>query len=503
MSLEEKLQQDDKKIADEKIANESPQDTINRLAMLPPVEYEAVRSDEAKRINFRTGVLDKAVEGARKESESDNDDVVINDEPYSGFVNGDALLTEIEAIVKRHMVLPKGASPVVALWIASTYVYDAFRVFPKLAVISPEKRCGKSTLLSILDGICSRSLIASNITPSAIFRAVDLWRPSLIIDEADTFLAGRNDDLIGIINSGHTKTTAFVIRTVGDEHIPQKFSTWAPMAFASIKGLVDTVMDRSIIILLRRRMVNERVQRLTVDFKEDSSLIRQKLVKWAGDNFHKLKANHIEPPEIPNDRAIDNWMPLFTIAHVVGGNWPERVEASYFILNSEAEEETAAIMLLRDIKAIFEETGLNKIHSIILTEKLIELEERPWSEWKRGKPMTQNSLSKILKTFGIHSKSLRAGVPENNLKGFKKNQFSDAFLRYIPPTSSNTPIQSVTTSQVSKDKTFGGFQSVTDNHVVTDQKAMNSTGNNGCDVVTIKKPLLAEGGIKATNKEEF
>jgi len=409
---------------------ETPDEIISRLSVLSPVEYESIRIEEAKNLGFRTSVLDKMVSQSVKESEKD-DEVVSSDSPYPEFVDGLNLLSDIEESIPKHMILPIGALTAIVLWLVATYVYNAFRIFPKLAIISPEKRCGKSTLLDILAAISSRSLIASNITPSAIFRAVDLWKPTLIIDEADTFISGRNDDLIGIVNSGHTKTTAFVIRTVGDDHTPKKFSTWAPMALASIGGLTGTVMDRSIVINLRRRASSETVRRLPIDFREDCSIIRQRVTRWAQDNESLLKAIPVEPPAIPNDRAMDNWLPLFTIAHAIGGDWPEKVESSYFTLNSMEEEETAAVMLLRDVQLIFEENNTIKIFTRTLILHLIQLEERPWSEWRRGSPMTQNSLAKILKTFSIKSKKIR--IDQATAMGYESSSFTDSFSRYLPP----------------------------------------------------------------------
>jgi hypothetical protein len=409
---------------------QTPQGKVNALSLLSTVDYELIREEEAKNLNFRTSVLDKAVSEARQaNAQQTNDDVVISDEPYHSEVDVITLLSEIEALLTNHMILPNGAKAAVLLWIVASYVYDAFRIFPKLGVISPEKRCGKTTLLDILACFSPRSLLSSNITPSAIFRSVDLWQPTLIIDEADTFLSGRNDDLIGIINSGHTKTTAFVVRTVGDDHTPKKFSTWSPMAFASIKGLAGTVMDRSIIVHLRRRTRSEKVQRLPVDFREENILIRKKLVRWSQDNFNSLKANLIEPPEIPNHRAIDNWLPLFTVAHAIGEKWPERLKKSYCLLNDKPEDETAAIMLLQDIHSIFRDNGFIQISSRDLVDSLITIEERPWSEWKKGLPMTQNSLAKILKTFDIRSKDINVG---RTLRGYEKKQFKDSFIRYLP-----------------------------------------------------------------------
>ncbi len=420
----------------EDLLQETSEQAINRLAKLSLVQYEGVREKEAKTLEFRASALDKIVAGARKEDDVLNDAAAVTtDKPYDGTVDAVLLLDEISEIISRHMVLPSGALSPIVLWVVSTYVFDAFNVFPKLVVISPEKRCGKSTLLDMLGAFSCKSLISSNITPSAIFRAVDLWKPTLIIDEADTFVAGRNDDLIGIINSGHTKRTASVIRTVGEDYTPKKFSTWSPMALASIKGLSGTIMDRSIVIPLRRRTVDETIRRAPVDFWEDCELIRQKLVRWGLDNFDELKVNHIEPPIIQNDRAITNWLPLFTIAHAVGGEWLEKVKESYVLLNNQVNEESPQVMLLQDIQQIFKERGCERMHSKELVERLIELEERPWCEWKRGNPMTVNSLAKQLSTFGIHSNTIRACIPVKILKGYELKQFTDSFQRYISSSS--------------------------------------------------------------------
>jgi putative DNA primase/helicase len=49
----------------------------------------------------------------------------------------------------------------------------------------------------------------------------------VLIDEADTFL-GDNDELRGILNGGHNRISAYVWRSVGEDHEPRKFNVWAP-----------------------------------------------------------------------------------------------------------------------------------------------------------------------------------------------------------------------------------------------------------------------------------
>ena len=115
------------------------------------------------------------------------------------------------------------------LWIYSAFLLDALRVSVILSVTSPTKRCGKTTLLGLIARFVPRPLPTSNVTGAALFRVVQAMSPTLLVDEADQYLA-RKSELQGIINSGHTRDTAYVIRTVGDgaNADVRQFTTWGP-----------------------------------------------------------------------------------------------------------------------------------------------------------------------------------------------------------------------------------------------------------------------------------
>jgi hypothetical protein len=72
-------------------------------------------------------------------------------------------------------------------------------------------------LLSVLSRLANRPVAAANISPSAFFRVIEEMRPTLLIDEADTFLRG-NDELRGILNAGYTRDTAYVVRVTQTEN---------------------------------------------------------------------------------------------------------------------------------------------------------------------------------------------------------------------------------------------------------------------------------------------
>ena len=151
--------------------------------------------------------------------------------PWPYPVTAEEVLNETTNIFNSFVIVTPESRDAMSLWVLFTYILDKFTISPMLVLSSPERRCGKTTTLSLLSKLCHRPLSASNITPAALFRAVEAYRPTLLIDEADTFLRS-NDELRGILNSGHMKDQAFVIRTVGKEFKPKRFSTWGAKAIA-------------------------------------------------------------------------------------------------------------------------------------------------------------------------------------------------------------------------------------------------------------------------------
>ena len=151
-----------------------------------------------------------------------------------------------------------------ALWVALTWFIDVVEVAPLTIINAPEKACAKSLLLELMGRMSARPLPVSNLSTAALFRSVEMLRPTLLIDEADTFIRA-NDDLKGLINAGHTRAHAFVLRLVGDNHEPKRFSVWGAKALAGIsmeKHLPDSTMSRAIVINLRRKLPHETVERL-------------------------------------------------------------------------------------------------------------------------------------------------------------------------------------------------------------------------------------------------
>lgn len=413
-----------------------PKAEIARLAKLDALGYDQEREAVAKALGVRTSTLDTEVKKARAEAEAINASGAMHFEdvtPWPDPVEGAELLDEIEQRLQRYLITADHAPTAIALWSVFTWFIEAARVAPVLGITSPEKRCGKTTMLEFLEGVTRKPLSTSNISPAAVFRALEKWKPTLLIDEADTFIR-QNDQLRGVLNSGHTRSSAFVIRTEGDDHELRRFSTWGAKAVAMIGHLPDTLADRAVPVAMRRKLPSEKVARLRGDpFKE----LRQRIARFAHDHQETIRRAEPEIPSGINDRAGDNWEPLLAIADQAGGDWPEKARTAALALSgAPAEAESIRTMLLADMRRLLIEH--KALSSTDLTEKLADMEERPWPEFgKGGKPITPAKVARMVGRFQIKPEKLPSDSGySRGTRGYTVESARDAFGRYLPPIQS-------------------------------------------------------------------
>lgn len=404
---------------------------ISDLAALPIMDYERQREGAAKELGIRRGVLDKLVEKERPAGMSPADEAspFAEMEPWPDPVDGTSVVNDLICAIRRFCVLPEHSDIVMAFWVLHAHAHDAADISPTLAFTSPEKRCGKTTALSIVSALVPSPMHAVNISPAVMFRVVETYKPTVLIDEGDTFLAD-NDELRGILNGGHNRLTAYVWRSVGDDHEPRQFRVWAPKCIAMIGSLQDTLEDRSFVVSLRRKQAGETVERFRADRFRDFEPLARQAARWAADNFDHLRKLDPPMPIELNDRAQDNARALVAIADCIGGEWPARFRNALIGLAAQRDDEpqSAGVLLLRDVDEILETRSGEKIGSTSLCEALCGLEDSPWAEWRRGSPITTRGVAKQLKPFGI--------TPQRDRHGsfYRTSDFADALNRYLPGT---------------------------------------------------------------------
>jgi len=464
------------------------------------IRAAAIRRLEQLGVRAPARLVDAALAGVGDPSTDGRPgQLIVFEEPelWPDPVDAAVLLEEVAETYRRFVVLPEGGREALALWVAFTHTLEAFAVAPVMILSSPVPRCGKTTTEEITAALVRRPLPASNITPAALFRAVDKYAPTVLVDEADTFLR-QNVELAGVLNSGHTRATAFVIRVVGDEHEPRTFSTWGARMLALIGRVpFPTLEDRAIVLPLRRRAPEERVERLRhSQLPALLAPIRRRLVRWAADALPGLYALDPEVPEGLDDRQADNWRPLLAISDVAGGPWPARArEVARLLCGLRPEEQSAGVAVLADIRSLFGVAGLKEIPTETILRELVKMEERPWPTWG-GMPITARQLAGLLRPFGIYSKTIRVG--DKTPKGYVLEHLQDAFSRYLAP-SDPQPAQ-----HPNDDAELPGiFDSQQWPRVADGKSGLGASEESDVGDVAAEKPGTATKGIGSPGRDEL
>ncbi len=413
----------------------SLQDLKNKLALLDELERELV-FDYIEKTKILTKPQIKAYKkdikkiSENQEKEKKDDSVIVEDiTPYHDDLDSEELANEILTLLNNYIYTDSVENfYLLTTYIFLTYSFEKFPVLPMLLLTSPVKRSGKTTTLNTLAGLVSKALLVGNISPAAVFRVIEKYKPTLLIDEVDAGLA-KNEELRGILNAGHTKATAFVIRS-GDKtqnFEPVKFNTFSPKILAMIGLPSTTWVDRSVIIKMSRKPTNVKLKKLPLDFFEKTLEIRQKLKKWSEST------QFIDPPQdalpnIANDRAFDNYYPLLTISYNISEKWFENVKRA--ITNAENDEEgEMKIELLKDLYNFFTEKDTEKAATRDIVEYLNDLDERPWPDFRNGKGINARILAKMLKDFGVVSKNIKDY--SKVAKGYTLEDLNPIFERYL------------------------------------------------------------------------
>jgi hypothetical protein len=233
---------------------------VERLAALESIDYEASRTEAAKRLGVRVSVLDREVKkmrgtlglGGDGDEPGQGRAVKIADVlPYPDPVDGDQVAASLVTAIRKYVVLPPAAADAVALWIMHTWLVNSFNISPRLAVTSPTKGCGKTTVLDFVSHVAYRAKRAGSISPPALFRAVEQFQPTLLLDETEKYIE-HGGDIHALLNEGHRKGGA-VLRVLGDKLELREFAIYGPVAFARNGRLPDDLGQRSIVVELKRR----------------------------------------------------------------------------------------------------------------------------------------------------------------------------------------------------------------------------------------------------------
>ena len=371
--------------------------------------------------------------------------------PPPEFANTNfAVINLVHRLTEYYVALRPMQRVAVTLWVLHSHVYDRSQHTPRLALLSPVRGCGKTVLLSLIETLTPKAERSDSITPAVIYHLIDAKHPTLLLDEIDNiglaFTA--NGCLRAIFNSGHRKGGA---RTLLHRGEPRKFSTFAPLALAAIGRLPLPLMQRAIVIDMVRYDGLSELKRFSgrdppIDYVFGALRFWSREVTLAQDPPM--------PTELRINRKADNWRPLLAIADSFGPEWGRLAREAAVAFASAHQDEDAPVLLLHDIRSVFDARGADRLTSVALVAALNDVEDAPWSEWRglhgnqQPRRLSPGELARLLAPFGIRPRTIwppQRTPTSKSAKGYYRSQFEQAWCSYCDDAADDDG----TTSQAS------------------------------------------------------
>jgi hypothetical protein len=343
------------------------------------------------------------------------------------------LLDAVDVFTRQFMVLPsQQVADLLALWTLHTWSLEAAFATPYLRIVSAAPESGKTLLMEILAAICRTGWLAVNPSPAVLYRKIERDTPTLMLDEMDNFPLDERTDVLAVLNAGY-KRGAKVPRFNPQRNELEEFSCFCAKAYAGLdrKALAPALLSRSITVRLDRKARNEHVERwLGHRVAGPAEQLRAMCSAWAHQCLETLRDAEPVLPDSLGARACEVWWALLAIAEEAGGDWPQRARAAAVELSAGGDVVDGVVreeQLLADIRDAF-----GNGDAILTKELLAKLngdDERPWGGYRKGNGLDGRGLARMLRPFGVRPGTIGSGA--ESAKGYRSDQFADAFARYL------------------------------------------------------------------------
>lgn len=227
------------------------------------------------------------------------------------------LVEEIKEFIHRYVELDPLYEGLCAYYVLFTYVYDRFDTVPYLRVVG-DYGTGKTRFIKVMKALCYRSTcIAGALTSASIFRMIERYKGTLIIDEGD--LHDRTDlyhEVVKILNCGIQRDTP-VIRVSGENgsYEPEAFQVFGPKVLATRKKFKDRAFESRLITHAIQPRTREDVP-INLDeeeFNAQAAEIRKKLAMFRFRKRAQAKLNREVYVSGVEDRLNQVMAPLASI----------------------------------------------------------------------------------------------------------------------------------------------------------------------------------------------
>ena len=226
------------------------------------------------------------------------------------------LIEDITEFIHRYLDCAPEWELLIAHYCLLTWVYDQFSAIPYLRFLG-DIGTGKTRKLEICHSICYRSIMLGVATsPASIYRLMEKYKGTLILDEADWASSNMQMDIVKILNAAY-KWNGTVVRNImeGGDYDPRPFRVFGPKVIANRANFEDDAIEsRCLTIKEFDKELREDIPRLLPkEFFIEALELRNKLLKWRFDTVRNIRINE-QPLKFLAPRACETGTSIYSIS---------------------------------------------------------------------------------------------------------------------------------------------------------------------------------------------
>jgi hypothetical protein len=229
------------------------------------------------------------------------------------------LLTDVQTFIHRYVDVSPLFERLCSYYVLFTWIYEDFNELPYLRVIG-DAGSGKTRFLLTVGSLCYKSIFASGAsTVSPIFRVLDIFKGTLLIDEGDFPQSDEKAEIVKILNNGNAKGFP-VLRSEpagskGKEYSPRAYQVYGPKIIATRSLFMDRALESRCLTeeMGHRRLRDDIPINLPSSFREEATVLRNQLLLFRFRHKGQQTANpHLVDRSI-EPRLNQVFVPLLSI----------------------------------------------------------------------------------------------------------------------------------------------------------------------------------------------
>src|SRR5437867_8824352 len=223
-----------------------------------------------------------------------NDVVLLPSEPED-YGSEEELLADIQDFIHRYVDVTPLFEKIASYYVLLTWVYDSFNELPYLR-LRGDPGSGKTRFLLTVGSLCYKPIFASGAsTVSPLFRILDAFSGTLIIDEGDFRLSDERAEIVKILNNGNAKGFPVLRSEVSGnkEFNPRAYAVFGPKIVATRGPFEDRALEsRCLTEEMGQFRLREDIRiNLPAEHKEEALRLRNKLLLFRFRNLHLVKTS--------------------------------------------------------------------------------------------------------------------------------------------------------------------------------------------------------------------